>query len=236
MRIRSAWLRDVGLALLGAATAFTLVVPAAQAHSSSVFIGANSSWGKWPSSHVEPYFIRNTFPSTAYNDRIKSASAVWAAASADAADAEASYAGLTTVTGNADNPCLASWSAVYWRNISAELLGNTVVGKCGATTAQKFGISINACCGTPWYSGTGTPGGSQWDFYSTMVHEMGHASLTWYGHYEDFPALGLTGVCSPYNPTNPNTADATMCGQYYPGRTYARSLQTHDIHTYTPAW
>lgn len=229
---------DIGLALIGAAFAVVFFLPAAavSAHTSSAFVGASSVGGKWPSNHVEPYFIRNTFPAQAYNDRINNSATVWAGASSDTADAATSFAGYTTVTGNADNPCLASWSAVYWRNISPGLVGNTVWGKCGSTVTQKFSISVNACCGTPWYSGTGTPGPSQWDLYSVMVHEMGHAAATWYGHYEDKPALGLAGVCSPYNPTSPNTGDATMCGQYYPGQSYARSLQVHDIHTYSAGW
>jgi hypothetical protein len=55
-----------------------------------------------------------------------------------------------------------------------------------------------------WYTGTGTPASNQYDAWSVITHEFGHA-------------LGLRDTQSIYCPGN--ATDATMCGQIFRGTT-----------------
>lgn len=68
-----------------------------------------------------------------------------------------------------------------------------------------------------WYTGSGTPSGSQFDLRSTAVHEFGHA-------------LGFNHTQSSYcSGGGAGYQDATMCpGQAY-GNTYKRTLEYDDI-------
>jgi hypothetical protein len=64
-----------------------------------------------------------------------------------------------------------------------------------------------------WYTGTGTPASNQYDVWSVITHEFGHA-------------LGLRDTQSIYCPGN--ATDATMCGQIFRGTTWFRSLEADD--------
>jgi len=64
-----------------------------------------------------------------------------------------------------------------------------------------------------WYTGTGTPAGNQYDAWSIITHEFGHA-------------LGLNHTQSTYCPGN--ATDATMCPTILIGTTWPRSLETDD--------
>lgn len=63
-----------------------------------------------------------------------------------------------------------------------------------------------------WYTGTGSPGGTQNDLQSLLAHELGHAL-----------AIKHTNASCPVNSTRP-----TMCSGQPPGTNYMRSLEADD--------
>jgi hypothetical protein len=78
--------------------------------------------------------------------------------------------------------------------------------------------------GAGWYAGTGTPGATQRDKFSVMVHEFGHVT----GQNYDWPDNDATGLC-PTAGHGDITKRITMCGQILLGRTDQRSLATEDV-------
>lgn len=64
-----------------------------------------------------------------------------------------------------------------------------------------------------WYTGSGSPGGSQVDLRAVSTHEFGHVA-------------GLDHTQNGNCPGNSN--DATMCPYYTLGSTYTRTLETDD--------
>src|SRR5690606_10965326 len=88
------------------------------------------------------------------------------------------------------------------------MLGITSVTKCGGFVCA---FSITVDWDESWYTGTGTPGGTQKDLQSLLAHEFGHAA-----------ALGETNV------TCTGTTRPTMCPTLPNGTNYMRSLESDD--------
>ncbi|CAN5183920.1 hypothetical protein BH20ACT24_BH20ACT24_09390 [soil metagenome] len=117
-------------------------------------------------------------------------------------------------------------NGIHWRS-DAGLAGTQT---CVSGT-QIASIQMILDSDVPWYWGTGTPGGSQWDARGIVAHEWGHAGgfgpPTNDGHWD--PAQGYCPATSEKH---------TMCGyaDVVMGKTWLRSLEPHDIHTFQSAY
>lgn len=78
---------------------------------------------------------------------------------------------------------------------------------------------------TNWYTGTGVPGSGKLDLYSHATHEFGHLTGGWVG-YKHWDEAGQGTLCPV------SSARETMCSWTPNGTTYARTLGTHDSHTF----
>ena len=214
---------DFGYVISGMLVVLMALSPtvSASAHPASDYYYSSSPLGKWPSTHTEPFLVRNTFPSSSYVSRISESDNAWnTAPGSSLAEVDFRYDGTTTSTGNFDSPCSISWSGVYWRSISG--YGATKACKNSSNVTVNFQISINS--GKTWYAGTGTPSSSQMDLKSIATHEFGHATGM-YGHFLDGPTCRLDSTRN------------TMCpGFEAQGTTYLRTLETDDKHTFTAAY
>lgn len=80
----------------------------------------------------------------------------------------------------------------------------------------------------PWFTGTGSPGSSQYDLTSVVTHELGH--LLGFAHSCDVDPNNTIPDCSGECGTG--TDDplllATMCWSLDPGQTYSRDLDQDD--------
>lgn len=75
-----------------------------------------------------------------------------------------------------------------------------------------------------WYTGTGSPGSSQFDAQSVATHELGHAT-----------GFGRGSAPDHWDPSNSVCTDSpkhTMCPVTPSGTTFERSLEEHDRHTF----
>jgi hypothetical protein len=89
-----------------------------------------------------------------------------------------------------------------------------------ATTGELWRFEIVVDRNDPFYTGGGTPPGNQYDLWSVLSHEFGHA--TGLEHWDD---------------ANPMCSDGgivrhTMCPTIPIGETWMRTVEPHDIHTF----
>lgn len=214
--------RDVLCALAGAAVAVIMLTSSpAVAHAPGTYYYSSSPAGIWPDNHTEGFFIRNTFPVSAWTTRIVSSASAWTnAAGTDTVDPDFSYAGLTTATGDFDHPCNVSWSGVYYHNPGTDLLGQVKWCKSGSTLIS-FSLAMSSAIS--WYTGTGTPPLNQYDSQGATTHEFGHAT-GWAGHLP-------TGDCPTLSSSQP-----TMCEVLIDNDAKYRTLELHDTHTFDAAY
>jgi hypothetical protein len=163
------------------------------------------------------------FGTTSFYFRSRSAADTWSAISGSGLDFI--YDGQRSMS-----PTLAvgnvtfdeTWIMDYWTSGAG---GKWDYPSCGSTCAfatteisgggsgiiDRALIRVNHDDQLPWYQGTGTPSGTQYDLLSTMVHEVGHAAggLDFYG--------------------SERTNLYTMCGTSSVGSTYKRSISAHEI-------
>lgn len=213
--------------LLFPLTVFLFLPTPASAHAATSFYAWYSN-GYVPGTD-ETYFVRSGFPSA--SAAIAGAS-VWNSAGINGREPDFLYGGITTATGNADNPCNISWSAVYWRDISGPGTTQLCVVATGTHWILNFSISIDSS-GTSIYTGSGTPGGTQFDLQGMLAHEFGHA--TGFVNQDDFfnsNFLESDAACPDSSTRN------TMCSgtAYVKGKTIYRTLDTHDVHTFRNAY
>lgn len=216
--------RNARTFLIGFILSFALSIPlTAQAHSPSTFY--TGAGGRWPSYSNVYFLVRSGFPSSSYTTAINNGFNQWNEAEPAAIGPDFFNNGSTTVTGNADAPCSATYNGIYWRDL--DYLGPGVLGytpHCEnlSGTVTRFSMSIDA--DRAWYAGTGTPSSSQYDLFSVVSHEGGHAT-GWAGHFST-----TESICDD------NASQATMCPTVSPGTVRLRTLSTHDIHTFASAY
>lgn len=214
--------RQMLLGAVGFVLALMVGLPAsANAHSTAFYTGGG---GLWPTYSGVYYKVRQGFPTVAYYNRIEDGGNQWnAAGTSSGIEPDFYYNGSTTVTGNADAPCSATYNGIYWRDL--DYLGSGVLGytpHCENSSGVVTRFSFSVDSDRTWYTGTGTA--TSWDLWSLTTHEFGHAT-GWYGHF------------SPGESICDNTASqATMCPEYFPNTVRMRTLDDHSKHTFVAAY
>jgi hypothetical protein len=101
-------------------------------------------------------------------------------------------------------------------------LGNILYARIDNEISRVL-ILINHDDDIPWFQGTGTPGASQFDLWSAMVHEFGHA-------------VGIIEHIVDVDCTHPGAL--TMCGSkgLHKGTTEMRTLEPHEDADFTNAY
>ncbi len=216
-------------AVAAAVSAVASTALTASAHTSSVFYtgGGTGGGGTWPLYKDVRFLVRSGFPShtPSYASIINKGFNQWSNETSGSGP-DFYNDGGTTLTGNADNPCLSPYNGVYWRNL--DYLGTGVLGftpHCESSvsnddTVNGFSMSIDT---RTWYVDTGTPTSTQYDLYSVVTHEAGHAT-GWSGHFSSTETICDTDL------------PATMCPYYRVGNIRWRTLSTHDVHTFVGAY
>jgi hypothetical protein len=127
--------------------------------------------------------------------------------------------------------CYVTNNSIHWSNL--DYVGSGVIGftrMCvTAGRVSRFTIEIDSVLptGFSWYTGTGTPGGTQVDLLSLATHEFGHAT-GWLGHFVN----GDDVMC----PADDSPTPQTMCPVLDPGETFWRTLGVDDSHTFDAAY
>lgn len=79
-----------------------------------------------------------------------------------------------------------------------------------------------------WHFGSGSPSSAEYDFRSTVTHELGHG--TGFSHF-------LQGDSLAHCHSTPDSHTNTMCeGSAQKGQTYRRTIGGHDTHTMQEAY
>jgi len=117
--------------------------------------------------------------------------------------------------------------AVHWGPIDGSGDGLAVTFKCvkggDESHLYSFQIKFDSDEAGFWYSDTGTPGGSESDFWSVATHEFGHAT-GWSPHFVEGSSLCPDGE-----------DQQVMCPELDGGAT-ERRLDTHDKDTFSDAY
>lgn len=101
-----------------------------------------------------------------------------------------------------------------------------IVNICGEGTILVATIRFDTGIGD-WYKGTGSPGASEYDLLSVSTHEIGHV----YGFGTPFIEHFSGSTDCPNS-----AARQTMCQGTVIGKTWKRTLESHDIHTHQAAY
>jgi matrixin len=111
-----------------------------------------------------------------------------------------------------------------WVGRVDDRVGGTIATTSRCTSGGRI-VSFKIVFDTneSWYTGSGTPSGSQHDAQSVMTHELGHVA-GFRGHYS-----GSTDCPN-------NSARQTMCSTVSKGTTYWRTLGAHDKSTFEDAY
>lgn len=111
--------------------------------------------------------------------------------------------------------------------LSVGVLGETTVRFTGCTTSSWYVSEIDMVFddGTNWYYGTGTPSASQYDFYSVVLHELGHAHLQ--GHVIN------SGTMMHYAIGTATTARSFSATQETAGAAYVMTQSTGSANCFT---
>ena len=104
--------------------------------------------------------------------------------------------------------------------------------KCTVDGEHVSSYMITYDTAETWYTGTGTPAGTQGDFLSVVVHELGHAT-GFSGPYQNGHFDEASTACPD---PNTNTARQTMCPSVGYGATWPRTLGYHDEDTFCAAY
>lgn len=195
----------------------------AEGHMASLYYKSGKFW---PVNHTEGYWIRDNFPSSSYGSRINEARAHWNSVGG-MNEVDFVYNGVTTATGNFNEPCSpnVSISMVSMRSDLPAGVGGRA-NSCNDPALgyrTKFHIGINP--NFNWYVGTGLPSSSQVDLRSVATHEFGHTT-GFTGHFLEGSST-CNGEFEPHH---------TMCPAISPGESFMRSTAEHDQHTFLAAY
>lgn len=208
-------------ALAGAAISCMLAVavPPASAHSAATYVPT-----RWADNNGNQlWHFASNFPTGAYRSRISDGVATW-----NALDQRIIFSGPQADVADFDpsvNTCSSVDNNVLWRSIDGALGTLALTYRCSDGSGHWAHANMVIDNAENWYSGTGTPASNAVDLWGVATHEWGHA--VGMEHLNDSTAC-------PDGDTGPN--NATMCPIYAPGVTYNRTLETHDIHTFEPAY
>lgn len=225
------------VAILG--TAFGVSV--ASAHTASTHYPV-----EWPAGTDVFYRFTAEYPSGNFRSRVTNAAAQW---NAQGGTAEVDF----FAAGGADHPnfafptgCSGGTSTLGARTLHYEDLDSIGSGVLGATltcfntsTAQIVTFHMAIDNDRDWYTGTGDANDGflqtcvpscQDDLWSVLSHEFGHATgfigpSSTGGHFAESDA-----ACPESDARN------TMCPSIAPGTERMRTLEGHDIHTFTNAY
>jgi Matrixin len=218
---------------VGMLTAVMLVpAPRAMAHPDGSFYGL---WWHGPQKPVVWHF-EDDFP-TAGNrrDRVLDAISTWESASGDLTfDKEPDFAATTLNCPQEGN----SW--IGWPFIDGEggTLGETRVCKFSEFPNQARSFYVRLDRDEPWHSATSTPPpDEETDLQAIATHELGHATGFGFptGDVKGHWGVNANGTIDQTELQNlcQTTPIETMCPVYEPGTAYIRSLETHDLHTFS---
>lgn len=122
--------------------------------------------------------------------------------------------------------------AIHWfdtGSTAAEISAcafNDVVSGGDSKRLHSFQIAFNSALN--WYRGTGTPGSSQVDMWGYATHEFGHATGRYptNGPISEGDGEGHFNSGTVYCPKD--STHHTMCRSQDLGKTWWRTLETHD--------
>ena len=194
------------------------VMSPGSAHDNSVYYPSF-----WQSNLSVHWKFEEVFPSTALRDRVKDGAQEWTSLSPvmnfvkDSGD----YANFAFTS----CPNTYQKNGVHWENIDGAngTWGST--RRCLIGINEIFTTQIRFDSSESWYTGTSTSVPStQYDAWGAAAHEFGHA----------------TGFSGPYanGHFDPNAAICsgvihTMCPTMGKGTWTRRTLEEHDVHTFT---
>lgn len=204
---------------LALALALVFTVPAA-AHDPAPWITA-----RWKRSLTVPWRLHSTITVQAVRDRIIDGSAPW-----NNQGQPMSFRRLAD-SSRAFAMCGSAYqdNVVYRRDIAdPDVLGSVYTCTFSGTN-ELYSFTMQIDVGRDFYLGTGTPGSSQWDLYSTAAHEFGHAAGFLTHMSEGGVYCGMNGDGS--SPTR-----HTMCPNIPAGTRMMRTLGPHDADIFANAY
>lgn len=228
--------------IMRAATAFSLGVliggvvamqGAAAAHAASNYYGV--PWGT-DGLPVITYKFSDNFPTTGgWRARVLDAAERWS----NVDPTNFSFSDLANDNPqNYSNQCPDydyEENVIYYRSLTGAYGSTSVCPKANGN-AKWFTLSLDST-DQNWYSGTGSPGNTEIDLWSVVQHELGHAAgmvttSTTSGHFSS------DADCDRDAPIDWGSWQ-TMCAgtaqilgyDQEEGKTFRRTLETHDNHT-----
>jgi hypothetical protein len=232
----------LALALFATAlVAFTLLgVRPAGAH-----FGSQWYYEKWGDTNVNWRFT-DSFPGPiggAFRDRVKDGAREW-----NQAGTPVQFVHDTPDYADFFNGCpmppdvTYQHDGIHWKNINFAVYGPAFTRACvqseSATVLHNFQMTLDS--DDPdwdWYKGTGDPPTDEFDVWSVVAHEFGHATGFGRGQSREDHFSSDASECDESDLPHRQT----MCDILIPitremGRTYRRSLESHDQHTLSNAY
>ena len=177
----------------------------------------------WPTTSVS-YGYTPSVPTGEFRTAVDAGAAQWSAVP----NATLDYVHGSDFGSNFDySKCSSGGNGIHYANIDGTngVLGRTFTCMNGSNQITSFQTVFDTS--ENWYTGTGSPGGSQADLTSVAAHELGHAT----GFGQGAPNSHFSGtICDA------NSAQQTMCPAHLLGSTWQRTLADHDQHTFAAAY
>lgn len=211
-------IKDIALI---AVTAGLLCASIALSHGASEYYNLRWKAGE----RFQVYEYQTLVPSGNFRERIRNGAQAWNSLPPEVHFTDGSV-NLNVSHGQCDANRQAGENGVYYAGIDGKdgVLANTAYCVWESEPTKLYAFSIKFDNAENWYSGTGTPGGSQYDTHGVAAHEFGHAT-GFTTHWAVGPPL-----------CNADSKKHTMCPAIGTGSTIWRSLEEHDVHTFENAY